>query len=161
MGLAIQYYKYPLYEAFHEAYDMLFHRAKNNRNAAAISLQKHSGQAVTFVLEDFKQTNLTGKLQGLISKHLSDDMLQSIQSKIWEFKPLFHHALSIGGNTLKNGFDNTFDSTNHSVARSDIDLVRELLEALTVTNGADRLKELDNLLRFARFWGERGDDEDV
>lgn len=159
LGAAICYYKYPLYEAFDEAYDMLFHRAKRNRNAAAISLQKHSGQVVEFVLEEFNRSTLTEKLQELIKKNTDEVALQSIREKLWEFEPLFRQALCVGGDALKNVFDNTFDSGAHVATRADIDQARTLLDSLP--GGADRLKLMDTLLRFAKFWSEEGDDADV
>lgn len=167
LGIAIRYYKYPLYEALFEAYDMLFHHAKedssgcNVRNAAAISLQKHSGRAAEFILKDFSNTDLTGGIQALIKRSMDDDLLRSIKSKIWEFEPLFLQALHISGDALKNLFGNTFDNEEHNAKWAGIELVGELLKALHGASGDDSLKQLDSLLCFAEFWGEEGDDEDA
>lgn len=172
-GVVIRYYKYPLYEAFAEVYEML-RKAKETRNAVAISSQKHSGHTAGFVLEEFidtkafKKPHMLEKLQLFIKKQLNDDMLQSIRSMLWEFEPLFRQALEIGSGTLKNVFYNTFDSTDHHTSRDDINLVHELLETLPATTTRDgeeikidRIKQMDSLLRFAKFWGEKGDDGDA
>jgi CRISPR-associated protein Cmr2 len=162
-GVAIRYHKYPLYEAFDEARQLLFHRAKRNRNAAAISLQKHSGKDVEFVLENFKDTPLTERLQCLIKRERKekDETLSSIRSKIWEFEKLFSHAISNGDQALKNVFDNTFDSDIHKKYGEAITGVRELLKAIPTRDKEEKLKLLDSMLRFAKFWGEEGDDGDA
>jgi CRISPR-associated protein Cmr2 len=158
-GIAIRYYKYPLYEAFSEVYDLLFRQAKATRNAAAISLQKHSGQAVNFVLKDFTAATLTERIKKLIDKQMNDEVLQSIRGKIWEFQELFAQALLIGGTALKNVFTNTFDSAEiHNIKSRDINDVYELLEALPCSDEKDKLKLLDKLLRFVKFWREEGED---
>jgi CRISPR-associated protein Cmr2 len=160
-GAAIRYFKYPLYEAFDETYKTLFHKAKKNRNAAAISMQKHSGQDIEFVLEDFKNSKITEKLQRLMARHIDEDVLKSIRDKLWEFQPLFINAVDIGAAAIKNVFDNTFDSEEHGAKHGDIDAARELLETIEAEGGKLRLEMLDSLLRFAKFWGEKGDDGDA
>lgn len=160
-GVAIRYYKYPLYEAFDEAQHLLFEQAKINRNAVAISLQKHSGQDIRFVLENFTKTEMTemkAKLQGMIEQQLEGDVLQSIRNKLWEFQPLFIKALSLNPQALQNIFNNTFDSNEHKTKQADIDAVRELLEMLEIPDNESKLRMLDHLLRFVKFWGEKGEE---
>ena len=185
LGAVLRYYKYPLYEAFDEAYTMLNSRAKKTKNTAVISLQKHSGQSSEFVLEDFKSSKLTEKVEQLIEMHICEDVLHSVQSKIWEFEKLFRHALFVGDrDSLKNLFDNTFDSEIHKnhaelltqayELLSEIKPPQTLVETLTEdykrlgedrtetqVNSETRLITLDSLLRFAKFWGEEGDDGDA
>ena len=164
-GVAIRYYKYPLYEAFDEAYKMLFDQAKCNRNAAAISMQKHSGKALEFVLEKFKNTSLTKHLQALIRQQTDGEVLSSIREKLWKFEPVFSQALSLGSAALENVFNNIFDSDLHKKYQADLDSVRELLIVLQDENKEDKnrekLQRLDSLLRFVKFWGEEGDEGDA
>ena len=127
LGVAIRFYKYPLYEAFGEAVKQLFDKAKKARNSAAISLQKHSGQTAEFILEKFNETSLTEDLNTLINKNVNDEVLTSVRSKIWEFQPLFTKAVSLGESALKNVFDNTFDSDIHKNYEDVLTSVRSFL----------------------------------
>ena len=134
-GVAICYYKYPLYEAFDESHAMLFEHAKKNRNAAAISLQKRSGRAAKFVLEDFNNTQVTNQLIAMIKKHVDENVLKSIQKHIWEQQSLFLEALSLYKNhendqALKNVFANAFDSEMHQEKSGDIDDALKLLKEI-------------------------------
>lgn len=175
-GVAIRYYKYPLYEAFSECLRLLFTDAKMERDSLAISLQKHSGQLSEFVLTNFSNNNLPTDLYNLIQHQINEECLQSIRGKIWEFKPLFLKALELDNVALENIFANTFDSDEHALREGDIKAVRLLLSSLgtanhkikivqSFPNGEDRQQDskidiLDNLLRFVRFWGEKGVEED-
>jgi CRISPR-associated protein Cmr2 len=202
-GVAIRYYKYPLYEALEEVRKLLFHEAKRNRNAVAVSLQKHSGQSIEFVVEDFDV--IQAPLQEILLNHSNDqETLQSISSHLWQYQDLFLKALQLyrmdkDEKYLKNIFDNTFDSDIHDDLKEDVDsalklmkiitqvcstkendipIVRELsIESLIEKKDSqgkyesERMKRyeyelkilyaLDALLRFAKFWGEKGDDENA
>ncbi len=183
-GVAICYYRYPLYEAFAEATHMLFDCAKINRNAIGISLIKHSGQTIKFVLEDIKTNNLFTDLNGILKKHIESDVLKSIRGKIWESKAVFREALTVlqKGNksVLYNAFKNTFDSEIHK-ENADIKEIYQLLNNIATLNNSasvplirkvgddiqsedeneDILIALDILMRFARFWGEKGEEGDA
>ena len=163
-GVVIRYYKYPLYEAFAEAYEQLcMAKSKlNNGNTVAISLQKHSGRTSEFILKDFNETQLTDRINDLINHQTDDKALSSIRTKVWEFKPLILKALHIGDGVLKNVFDNTFDNEIHKKYQVEINTVRKLFSILPESlNDDDKLKMLDNVLFFARFWGEKGDENDA
>ena len=161
-GVAIRYYKYPLYEAFDEACALLFQQAKKTRDAVAISLRKHSGQDIQFILENFTTTKITDELQTLIAMQIDSNVLKSIRGKIWEYKSLFLLALKLKGEALKSIFDNTFDSKEvHNAKSCDIDATRTLLEMLEGKDNENILIMLDNLLRFVRFWSEKGDEDNA
>lgn len=194
LGLAIRYYKYPLYEAFSEAVSLLFEDAKKKRNSAAISLQKHSGQTIAFVLERFNVLEDGELFKYLVESNLQavgeEEVLESIRGKIWEFEELFCVALSKfladGGKALDNAFHNTFDAEIHQ-GKQELTTTLNLLKYLKANdsthtmvhtlppwqiNGRDEadkpypeeravLHTLDTLLRFAKFWREKGDDGDV
>ena len=162
-GVAIRYYKYPLYEAFDEVYKLLMDKAKDNRNAAAISLVKHSGQKSEFVLEEFKNPNVTNKLnalvKGQIEKKDEDILLQSIRTNIQKLKQLFITALGTENDkTLENIFTNSFDSEAHKKGKVDINNAYELFKELPKSDPESKLKMMDDLLRFAKFWSEKGDE---
>jgi CRISPR-associated protein Cmr2 len=171
-GVAIRYYKYPLYEAFAEVNKLLNEEAKNKHNAAAISLQKHSGKDIRFILNDFRDTKLMNPIKKLIGQHINGEALSFVREKIWEFQPLFVEAMKIGDTELKNVFDNTFDSEFHRKHKKEIDDTRDLLNIISQLPSISKdlsklsheeleLEMLDNILRFTKFWGEEGDDGDV
>jgi len=208
-GVAICYHRYPLYEAFDEAYKMLFDQAKENRNAVGISMLKHSGQSIKFVLEDFKSSGVIEQVKELIKQHIEEDILKSVSKHIWQFQDLFLKALALflesnDKKYLENIFENIFDNEIHSVKKGNIESVFELLVDITQlcadseskknpivreivmskklenekrvrkeeglkedvrTKTYDReikiLYALDALLRFVKFWGEKGDEDDA
>jgi len=187
-GVAIRFYKYPLYEAFDEAYDMLSHHAKSGeKNSIALSLQKHSGQTVQFVMENFskkcgpecdiecgKEASIVpAKLSEMITAKTNGDFLKSVSTKIWQFQSLFELALSKKSSSiLQNIFDNTFDSDIHKKYKSELDETKELLTDLTEKKShvreigkkhckkSDPLYSLDALLRFVKFFTETVDEEE-
>ncbi|MDL2324171.1 hypothetical protein LJC61_03340 [Ruminococcaceae bacterium OttesenSCG-928-A16] len=160
-GVAVRFYKYPLYEAFDEAYSLLFRKAKATRNSLALSLRKHSGQNAEFVLEQFDDSEISRILSGMIVKRKDGDFLQSTATKLWQFRPLFAQALSMNDNAVKNVFENIFDSEIHTKYQSELDEVRELLLCLNdQKTPEERLQELDALLRFVKFFSEKGREDD-
>lgn len=51
-GIFICYKKYPIKEAIEKAHYQLFEVAKNNKNSAALLVEKHSGQSFSLVLKE-------------------------------------------------------------------------------------------------------------
>lgn len=84
-GISITYYKYPLYEAWVNAQELLFERAKNieHKNAIVCSLQKHSGSSffVAFSKENKKLYDLFLQLIKIVS---SESMVSAVAHKIRE-----------------------------------------------------------------------------
>jgi CRISPR-associated protein Cmr2 len=178
-GVAISYYKHPLYEAFQEAGDMLFAHAKQGeKNAAAFSLLKHSGQNARFAISHFDSNPCIGMLSDLIEANLvTEDYLNSASKKIFEFLPLFAFALSQSYNAddpaLVNVFNNTFDSGVHSSVGfgKQSEKIRNLLfasggsvSAIDLPAGTTakdaRLYALDAMLRFVKFFKEKREESD-
>ena len=186
-GVVIRYFKYPLYEAFDESNYHLFERSKKvpkkagkrGKNSVSVSLQKHSGKSVEFIIDEFNQSDVTAKLIELMKLHEKGEALQSIKDKIWEFKTLFIHARTGGKDSLKNVFNNTFDDDIHKNYEDILNKIHELYEILEPTellveqkvnehnektaeeNRSElRLKMLDQLIRFSKFWGEEGEEND-
>lgn len=182
-GVAIRYYKYPLYEAFAEAKNML-REAKTHRDAAGISLQKHSGRAIDFVIEEFS----TSKLPCIINETIiqeKEDFLNSVSTTIWKFQPLFEKAceeyFAKAGevDNITSVFTNTFDASAHrdenDELKGEIKAVADLLMRLlsdkavppvrpTGPPGGERsvelqaLYSLDAILRFMKFFSETGEE---
>jgi len=64
VGVSISYYKYPLFEAFELANNLLFDKAKQIKNCTAFSVIKHSGQNFYGIVPE----NLEEKIKELIKK---------------------------------------------------------------------------------------------
>lgn len=88
-GISITYYKYPLYEAWAKARELLFEKAKKveHKNAIACSWQKHSGSSffTAFSKENRKLYELV--LQ-LIEISASETMVSAIAHKLRVNAPL-------------------------------------------------------------------------
>lgn len=79
-GIAISYYKYPLYEALDSARNQLFEVAKKkvpNKNAVALDFRKHSGGAFAFACS--KKNPIYDSFKELIGK---SDVEQSVVSAV-------------------------------------------------------------------------------
>lgn len=85
-GIAIQYYRYPLYEARRTACDLLFGVAKqhSDKNTMAIKLQKHSGQTlgVRMMVEKYGNIKLRYKTAFEELKSNNSTMVNSVNSAI-------------------------------------------------------------------------------
>jgi CRISPR-associated protein Cmr2 len=144
IGVAICYYKYPLYEALALARSMLFDHAKHAtlgdegpvKDALAVSLVKHSGHAAAFVLPKFSQTAVVERLEDLIAwqgDQRYDNPVRyynSVEQHLSDLSPLFAEAMRTakGAEDLAPLFGNVFDSSFHGPQlQPQLDSVRELL----------------------------------
>lgn len=178
-GVAIRYYKYPLYEAFDEAYDQLFHKAKENHNSLALSLRKHSGQSAEFVINNFSDNSndtVCKKIFTMLTENDSDDFLKSTSYKLIQFQHLLIEALKHDEKTVKNVFANIFDSDIHKKYETKLNSVRELFQAMYKNAFASKkdekdeknintslksfLHEFDSVLRLIKFFSETGMEEE-
>ena len=124
-GACVCYYKFPLYESFNTAYQML-RKAKYEfgKNALALSFQKHSGQSIGIVFKEFNKNYCSERTAKFIKKHsgenLSGDILNSVSFKIALHETLFVEAIKSYENnkdySLDYVFKNTFDSDIHDQA---------------------------------------------
>lgn len=124
-GVAIQYYKSPLYEALERA-DTMLRRSKSteDKNACYLSIQKHSGQ--TFELFETKmdapEQNLFSMLDELYQQTCktedNDGQLQFLSGagyQIENHRSMFYMAVvnqAARASLLKNLFDNLFDNAD-------------------------------------------------
>ena len=88
-GLSIGYYKFPLYEAFKEARDQLFTKAKNvdGKNAISWQLRKHSGTGFVggftkaMPTEDGKKT-LYSLFKEILQQSVDEKLISAISHKL-------------------------------------------------------------------------------
>jgi CRISPR-associated protein Cmr2 len=149
LGMSINYYKYPLYEAFQDALGLLFGESKtfvrgtkNNKNNAAVKIHKASGQSMGVVLcmdtmgsfaraadDDitlFQRFLVLLDLFRSADRKETDDLMTSLLYHIESQKALFHEA-------LENGLDlhillkNVFDGPNHDKAGKLIGAIEDLI----------------------------------
>ena len=106
IGISISYYKYPLFEAFEEANNILFSKAKKIKNSIAFSVIKHSGQSFFGVIP----ASLEEDVKELLSKDFK--FFSSIIYKLEENKFMLNY---LGENKrdfypfFKNNFNENFD----------------------------------------------------
>lgn len=133
VGCAICFYKYPLYEAFDLAYQMMRKAKTGTKNALAIHLQKHSGQSVGLRFPNWTNNPCACKLNRLIdslaSHNAEDQLLSSAAIKLRQFEKLFAYGSVLGGTSVQNLFGNIFDDGVHQEKQSHAYLqsVQELL----------------------------------
>lgn len=144
-GVSVNYYRFPLYEAFEDARNLLFGTAKNfgKKNNFAISVHKASGQTSGYVCR--METKGTSKdtlfeeliayinllIQGEAGDSLENNkMLHSLLYHIENNKELCKLALH---NKEKRDkfYENVFDSMMQKNYRSYIDVVNALTEKIT------------------------------
>jgi hypothetical protein len=177
---------------------MLELEAKENKNALGISLQKHSGKTVSFVLEQMDNNPAISHISAMIYLHKDENWLKSLSSNIWTQKSAFLKAIEVFKATndtqiLKNIFWNTFDSEAHTSSKDEktddwdsknfgdlreiakvYRLLRDVLIPCSSPNRSTTsyvretgvgkedekdLQALDAVLRFIKFFSEKGGDE--
>ncbi len=121
-GVSINYYKFPLYEAFEDARNLLFGKAKTfgNKNNFAVALHKASGQSSGYVCcMESKQETKDTVFQKIVEYHEmirhykeaeSEQLLHSILYHIENQKELYKIALGEDGKRDRF-FRNVFDSS--------------------------------------------------
>ncbi len=169
IGMSIHYQKFPLYEAFEDAIDLLFGTAKKfnpeRKNNLAIRLHKHSGQSVDVVC--CMETNASIKERcGLYDEFLKflKDFNDSQQKNSDQEKNLFMHSmlyhlenqhilfrkglLEEDGFMLSNAFQNVFDHPNQEFGGSMRDGIISLMEkAKAACRGEDKLAQGSSAIR--------------
>lgn len=150
-GVSINYYKYPLYESFKDAIELLFVKSKNctDKNAISVRINKHSGQnlGVVFskkILDSNKSINEETKFienkayekfkeilkyvmeeKKNSSENVDEGLLSSIIYKIFENRKVFEVAIS--NDSVENVFRNYFDKDIHSKHKELISKFKDLI----------------------------------
>lgn len=135
-GISITYYKYPLYEAFGQARELLFMTAKKvkGKNAVAWTLQKNSGSSVNCTF--CKDSEL---------KMCFEDLLESVDTNLdWNYVSSTAHKIKANQNILElivqtkdfekrlDSFFKTFLDVGEKKGQADryLEHVRKLMEVL-------------------------------
>lgn len=174
-GLSISYYKFPLYEAFKDAIDQLFTKAKNvdGKNAISWQLRKHSGTGFVggftkampavggkeTLYSLFKKVSLQSVDEKLISAiahklKANEGLLDILFDKYKENEPELRERIS---NFYKKFMEDTGSSAY-------ITLTKELLCTLMINNKTSKittiLENLYGILRTAKFIKGEGDKDE-
>lgn len=170
-GVSIFYYKSPMSEAIDIA-DSMLRKAKEEKeekekkkDAVAISIQKHSGQKIEFLLpckhstDKCKQeTGLYKKATELIRAFKEDDsMLNSLIYWIEDmYETIFTDEVTLYRERINAVFDNFFDEEIHKENEVFFGLLKKFIHSMHRSEDAPRkLKEkkelLHGILRYCQF----------
>ncbi|WP_235317469.1 type III-B CRISPR-associated protein Cas10/Cmr2 [Porphyromonas gulae] len=171
-GVSIFYYKSPMSEAIHIA-DSMLRKAKEEKeekekkkDAVAISIQKHSGQKIEFLLpckhsgadETARKESLYGKTVELVRAFKGDgNMLNSLIYWIEEmYEILFTEEVTQSQERINAVFDNFFDEEIHKENEVFFDLLKKFIHSMHRSEDAprklkDKKKLLHGILRYCQF----------
>lgn len=175
-GVSIFYYKNPMSEAIDIA-DSMLRKAKEEKeeeeeekekkkDAVAISIQKHSGQKIEFLLpckhsgadETARKESLYGKTVELVRAFKGDgNMLNSLIYWIEEmYEILFTEEVTQSQERINAVFDNFFDEEIHKENEVFFGLLKKFIHSMHRSEDAPRkLKEkkelLHGILRYCQF----------
>ncbi|SJZ40733.1 CRISPR-associated protein Cas10/Cmr2, subtype III-B [Porphyromonas circumdentaria] len=164
-GVSIFYYKSPMSEAIDIAESMLRKAKDATRDAVAISIQKHSGQRIEFLLpckhstDKCKQeTGLYKKATELIRAFKEDEsMLNSLIYWIEDmYETIFTDEVALYKERINAVFDNFFDEGIHKENETFFSLLKDFIYSMHRSEDAPReLKEkkklLHGILRYCQF----------
>ncbi|WP_025843342.1 type III-B CRISPR-associated protein Cas10/Cmr2 [Porphyromonas gingivicanis] len=164
-GVSIFYYKSPMSEAIEIAESMLRKAKDATRDAVAISIQKHSGQRIEFLLpckhstDKCKQeTGLYKKATELIRAFKEDEsMLNSLIYWIEDmYETIFTDEVALYKERINAVFDNFFDEGIHKENETFFSLLKDFIYSMHRSEDAPReLKEkkklLHGILRYCQF----------
>ncbi|MDO4722882.1 type III-B CRISPR-associated protein Cas10/Cmr2 [Porphyromonas circumdentaria] len=164
-GVSIFYYKSPMSEAIEIAESMLRKAKDATRDAVAISIQKHSGQRIEFLLpckhstDKCKQeTGLYKKATELIRAFKEDEsMLNSLIYWIEDmYETIFTDEIALYKERINAVFDNFFDEGIHKENETFFTLLKDFIYSMHRSEDAPReLKEkkklLHGILRYCQF----------
>jgi CRISPR-associated protein Cmr2 len=170
-GLSISYYKYPLYEAFKDALDLLFTKAKqiDGKDAVSWCLRKHSGSG--FKGEMSKNVAIYNDFKYIMNVSVEEKHISAIAHKLKNNENLLDILLKkyLNENNsddlkarLENFYKKTMEDTGDNKYTA---LTRELLFKLMCT--ADKKTEIETILenmygmlRTAKFIKGEGDNDE-
>lgn len=173
-GIAIQYYKHPIWDGLDTAHELMV-KAKNeslhpHKNTIGIALRKHSGQT----MQAFIQKDLAESYEAIgdfFKAHRQDErLLKSVTHKLRD--PLFGamlEAVADNEESLKHFFRNTF---NESIHRTHSKYLYETLPSLIYKVYKEYPKPIENekqptvrqavvytVLRLVHFMNSKSDSE--
>lgn len=176
-GVSVNYYKFPLFEAFQDARMLLFGEAKNfgEKNNIAVKVNKSSGQTAGFVsclgIKEYDDKVYDEFLE-LITEFYdldkgTDQLMRSILYTIENQKELFSIAATKEA-MIRNLFDNVFDNPEQSFSEEYRSRLSRFMVSVEKAYRKKKIKSLgpkddtsiDTLtsaLRIAKFLVEEGD----
>lgn len=151
-GVAMTYYKYPLYEALETARNLLFGKAKgiDEKKAVAWSLRKHSGGTfeAAFTL---KNEELKKQFEKLIEVTEDNKTISAIAHKLRQEEALVDIVLDAKDNGRLNTLFEKVLEFDQSKADY-FNAVKDIMPTLySVVKKEDYIKTLYSLLRTAKF----------
>lgn len=171
-GLSISYYKYPLYEAFKSALDLLFEKSKKEvkgKNAVSWQLRKHSGSG--FNGEISKSNDIYNGLKAIIYASVEEKQISAIAHKLKNNENLLDILLNKylkdkNYDDLKARLENFYKKTMEDTGDNKYTaLTRELL--LKFMCAADEKTKIETILgnmygmlRTAKFIKGEGDKDE-
>lgn len=170
-GLSISYYKYPLYEAFKDALELLFYKAKKlkDKNAVSWCLRKHSGSG--FKGEISKSDVVYGDLKTIVNASVEEKQIAAIAHKLKNNENLLDILLKKylkdnNSDDLKARLENFYKKTMEDTGDNKYTtLTRELLFKLMCaadekTKIETILENMYGILRTAKFIKGEGDNDE-
>lgn len=170
-GLSISYYKYPLYEAFKDALNLLFDKAKKvkGKNAVAWRLRKHSGSG--FKGEVSKSSDVYKDLKNIMNIPVEEKQIAAIAHKLKANENLLDVLLKKyrrdkNKDELKDRLEYFYEKTMEETSKDVYTgKTRELLYKLMVTSGEEAnietiLENMYGMLRTAKFIKGEGDSDE-
>lgn len=146
-GVSVTYYKYPLYEALERSRNALVDTAKAypGKNAVAISVQKHSGQAFAFAVGRSEEAYalFTALLREVLGE--KSELPHAVHHKLSRMQPLFSQTPP---ERIGYVFDNFFNEELHRTRfKAGLQRLRDLLEASGTAQQLFAMLSLIKLLR--------------
>ena len=170
-GLSISYYKYPLYEAFKDALELLFYKAKKlkDKNAVSWCLRKHSGSG--FKGEISKSDVVYSDLKTIVNASVEEKQIAAIAHKLKNNENLLDILLKKylkdnNSDDLKARLENFYKKTMEDTGDNKYTtLTRELLFKLMCaadekTKIETILENMYGILRTAKFIKGEGDNDE-
>ena len=158
-GVSVNYYKFPLYEAFEDARGLLFGIAKKfgSKNNYAISVNKASGQRAGYVCRMESNGKSEDSMYGKILEYTNmlvnidnheesniplnkSDMLHSLLYHIENNRELLKIAIK-DDNKRKKFFENVFDSIKQNEFKQYIDSIYSIAEKIHLVTQNKQSKE--------------------
>lgn len=168
IGIAVHYWKFPLYEALKNARRQLFFCAKKTKNTLAVRLEKASGSKIKlkYPLKTAKEKVILKFLDSIqISKYLCKDndgkesesgskILHSVLYHIEEYKGLFQKAIEQGKDRVGNCLDNMLEESKElDYFKNSKEMICKLAE--TSEKSDNVYEDAISVLRIAHFLEER------
>ncbi len=164
-GVSIQYYKYPLYEAFMEGRYRLFGVAKKQKekDAVALRVQKHSGQSLELLLK----TVSVSVYADLLSEFFGEEVKDEVMSSVYTHFRVYEESLKIAFERenvlhLEALMDNLFDNVGQEVSKEyrkkTLKLAKAFYRDVAYKTPEEKTKNFLAFLKLVQFYFEKGEE---